>query len=64
MKGSKEKKNMSVTAVLIPMYQRSPTSVRHVGGRGAAANSLPVPKLQDHGSANMIIDRNTKGGLR
>lgn len=55
---------MSVIATLIPVYQRSRTSVSHVGGRGEAANNLPELKPSDHESANMIIDRDTKGGLR
>ncbi len=55
---------MSVTAVLIPVYQKSRTSVSHVGGRGAAANNLPELKPKDHENANMNIDRSTKGGLR
>lgn len=56
---------MSVTAaLLIPEHQKSHTSASHVGGRGAAANNLPELKPQDNESANMNIDRNTKGGLR
>lgn len=54
---------MSVTAVLILVFQESNTSVSHVGGKGATANNSPGLKPQDHESANTVIDKDTKGGL-
>lgn len=55
---------MSVTAALILVSQESHTSVSHVGGKGATANNSPGLKSQDHESANSVIDKDTKGGLR
>lgn len=63
-KKTTRKENMSVAAArLISELQWSRIAAASVGSDGAAAQNLQELKSKDNVSANMNIDRNTKGGL-